>query len=128
MQDAASFWSQQPLTAREYALSTIIPACAAVAEASNNAKDLIEKEVSTFYRSPDNSLYMLPSSPQVYNAPTDNLFTCLFSITYVRIEKREILPIHSFEHSLLLDEIYWKSQNTDRFFSLILNQYLSANF
>ncbi|KAL3005882.1 hypothetical protein AAZX31_08G245300 [Glycine max] len=62
--DAASFWSQQPLTAREYALSTIIPACAAVAEASNNAKDLIEKEVSTFYRSPDNSLYMLPSSPQ----------------------------------------------------------------
>lgn len=95
MQDAASFWSQQPLTAREYALSTIIPACAAVAEASNNAKDLIEKEVSTFYRSPDNSLYMLPSSPQVYNAPTDNLFTCLFSIKYVRIEIREILPIHS---------------------------------
>lgn len=95
MQDAASFWSQQPLTAREYALSTIIPACAAVAKASNNAKDLIEKEVSTFYRSPDNSLYMLPSSPQVYNAPTDNLFTCLFSIKYVRIEIREILPIHS---------------------------------
>ncbi|KAL2329782.1 hypothetical protein Fmac_017363 [Flemingia macrophylla] len=62
--DAASFWSQQPLTAREYASSTIIPACAAVVEASNSAKDLIEKEVSTFYRSPDNSLYMLPSSPQ----------------------------------------------------------------
>ncbi|KAK7394363.1 hypothetical protein VNO78_14888 [Psophocarpus tetragonolobus] len=62
--DAASFWSQQPLTAREYASSTIIPACTAVAEVSNNAKDLIEKEVSTFYRSPDNSLYMLPSSPQ----------------------------------------------------------------
>ncbi|KAK7295538.1 hypothetical protein RJT34_18448 [Clitoria ternatea] len=62
--DAASFWSQQPLTAREYASSTIIPACAAVAEASNSAKDLIEKEVSTFYRSPDNSLYMLPSTPQ----------------------------------------------------------------
>ncbi|XP_027350049.1 AUGMIN subunit 5 [Abrus precatorius] len=62
--DAASFWSQQPLTAREYASSTIIPACAAVAETSNSAKDLVEKEVSTFYRSPDNSLYMLPSSPQ----------------------------------------------------------------
>ncbi|CAI8591971.1 unnamed protein product [Vicia faba] len=62
--DAASFWSQQPLTAREYASSTIIPACSAVFETSNNAKDLIEKEVSAFYRSPDNSLYMLPSSPQ----------------------------------------------------------------
>ncbi|KAK7340700.1 hypothetical protein VNO77_21410 [Canavalia gladiata] len=62
--DAASFWSQQPLTAREYASSTIIPACAAVSEVSNSAKDLIEKEVSTFYRSPDNTLYMLPSSPQ----------------------------------------------------------------
>ncbi|WVZ07472.1 hypothetical protein V8G54_020818 [Vigna mungo] len=62
--DAASFWSQQPLTAREYASSTIIPACAAVAEASNSAKDLIEKEVSAFSQSPDNSLYMLPSSPQ----------------------------------------------------------------
>ncbi|KAK4280002.1 hypothetical protein QN277_011688 [Acacia crassicarpa] len=62
--DAASFWSQQPLAAREYASSTIIPACAVVVEMSNNAKDLIEKEVSAFYRSPDNSLYMLPSSPQ----------------------------------------------------------------
>ncbi|OIW07266.1 hypothetical protein TanjilG_08381 [Lupinus angustifolius] len=62
--DAASFWSQQPLTAREYASTTIIPACAAVVETSNSAKDLIEKEVSTFYRSPDNSLYMLPATPQ----------------------------------------------------------------
>jgi len=71
LQDAASFWSQQPSTASEYALSTIIPACSAVVETSNSAKDLIEKEVSAFYRSPDNSLYMLPSSPQVYNALTD---------------------------------------------------------
>lgn len=71
LQDAASFWSQQPSTAREYASSTIIPACSAVFETSNNANDLIEKEVSAFYRSPDNSLYMLPSSPQVYNAITD---------------------------------------------------------
>ncbi|KAJ1435391.1 HAUS augmin-like complex subunit 5 [Sesbania bispinosa] len=62
--DAASFWSQQPLSAREYASSTIIPACSVVVEASDSAKDLIEKEVSTFYRSPDNTLYMLPSSPQ----------------------------------------------------------------
>lgn len=62
--DAASFWSQQPLTAREYASSTIIPACGSVVDLSNNAKDLLEKEVSAFYQTPDNSLYMLPSTPQ----------------------------------------------------------------
>ncbi|KAL7190637.1 hypothetical protein ACSBR2_022841 [Camellia fascicularis] len=63
--DAAVFWSQQPLAARAYASSTIIPACTVVVELSNGAKDFIDKEVSSFYRSPDNSLYMLPSTPQV---------------------------------------------------------------
>ncbi|XWS36860.1 hypothetical protein CRYUN_Cryun20dG0121700 [Craigia yunnanensis] len=62
--DAFAFWNQQPLAAREYASSTIIPACIVVADSSNSAKDFIDKEVSAFYRSPDNSLYMLPSSPQ----------------------------------------------------------------
>ncbi|XP_071693280.1 AUGMIN subunit 5-like isoform X2 [Rutidosis leptorrhynchoides] len=62
--DAAAFWRQQPLAAREYASSTIIPACTVVIDQSNNAKDLIDNEVSAFYRSPDNSLYMLPSTPQ----------------------------------------------------------------
>lgn len=62
--DAAAFWSQQPLAAREYASSTIIPACTVVVDISNSAKDLIDNEVSAFYRSPDNSLHMLPSTPQ----------------------------------------------------------------
>ncbi|KAL0316941.1 UNVERIFIED_CONTAM: AUGMIN subunit [Sesamum calycinum] len=62
--DAASFWSQQPLAAREYASSTIIPACNVVLDLSNNAKDIIDNEVSAFYSTPDNSLYMLPSTPQ----------------------------------------------------------------
>ncbi|XP_041002534.1 AUGMIN subunit 5 isoform X1 [Juglans microcarpa x Juglans regia] len=62
--DAATFWSQQPLAAREYASGTIIPACSVIVDISNSAKDLIDKEVSAFYRSPDNSLYMLPSTPQ----------------------------------------------------------------
>lgn len=62
--DAAAFWGQQPLAAREYASSTIIPACKVVIEISNGAKDLIEQEVSAFYRNPDNTLYMLPSTPQ----------------------------------------------------------------
>ncbi|WCJ25526.1 AUGMIN subunit 5 [Euphorbia peplus] len=62
--DAATFWNQQPSAAREYALSTIIPACAVVVDIANGAKDLIDKEVNAFSRSPDNSLYMLPSTPQ----------------------------------------------------------------
>ncbi|XP_030482303.1 AUGMIN subunit 5 [Cannabis sativa] len=62
--DAAEFWNQQPIAAREYASGTIIPACTVVVDISNNAKDYIEKEVSAFYRSPDNSLYMLPATPQ----------------------------------------------------------------
>ncbi|GJW71602.1 augmin subunit 5 [Tanacetum coccineum] len=62
--DAAAFWSQQPVAAREYASSTIIPACRVLIDISNNSKDLIDNEVSAFYRSPDNSLYMLPSTPQ----------------------------------------------------------------
>ncbi|XP_068643649.1 AUGMIN subunit 5-like [Aristolochia californica] len=62
--DAAAFWNQQPLAAREYASTTIIPACAVVVEIATCAKDLIDKEVSAFSQSPDNSLYMLPSTPQ----------------------------------------------------------------
>ncbi|KAB2613744.1 hypothetical protein D8674_036060 [Pyrus ussuriensis x Pyrus communis] len=62
--DAAAFWNQQPLAAREYASSTIIPACTIVMDLSNSAKDLIEREVSAFDQSPDNSLYMLPATPQ----------------------------------------------------------------
>uniref|UniRef100_A0A1J3CT32 AUGMIN subunit 5 n=1 Tax=Noccaea caerulescens TaxID=107243 RepID=A0A1J3CT32_NOCCA len=62
--DAAAFWNQQPLAAREYAMATIIPASEVVADISQNAKDYIEKEVSAYFQSPDNSLYMLPATPQ----------------------------------------------------------------
>ncbi|KAE8649325.1 AUGMIN subunit 5 [Cucumis sativus] len=62
--DAAIFWNQQPLAAREYASSTIIPACVVVSDISNSAKELIDNEVSAFYRSPDNTIFMLPSTPQ----------------------------------------------------------------
>ena len=65
-QDAAAFWNQQPLAAREYAMATIIPACEVVADISKNSKDFIEKEVSAFFQSPDNTLYMLPATPQVF--------------------------------------------------------------
>ncbi|KAL3596999.1 hypothetical protein D5086_008636 [Populus alba] len=63
-EDAAAFWKQQPLIAREYASITIIPACTIVVDIANNAKDLIDKEVNAFSRCPDNSLYMLPSTSQ----------------------------------------------------------------
>ncbi|XP_072980207.1 AUGMIN subunit 5 isoform X1 [Typha angustifolia] len=62
--DASAFWDQQPLAAREYASRTIIPSCTAVVDMSTSSKDLIEKELSAFYQSLDNSLYMLPASPQ----------------------------------------------------------------
>lgn len=61
---ASTFWSQQPLVAREETSKTIDLACTSVTDISNHANDLIEKEVSAFYKSLDNSLYMLPSTPQ----------------------------------------------------------------
>ena len=67
LQDASAYWDQQPLAAREYAGKTVIPACTTVADISNGSKDLIEKELSAFYQSLDNNLYMLPSTPQVVN-------------------------------------------------------------
>nr|XP_043634986.1 AUGMIN subunit 5-like [Erigeron canadensis] len=62
--DAASFWSHQPLAAMEHASNTIIPACTVVINKTNSVKDLIDEEVSTFTRCPDNSLYVLPSTLQ----------------------------------------------------------------
>ncbi|CAH9139206.1 unnamed protein product [Cuscuta epithymum] len=62
--DAASYWSQQPVVTKDYAARTVIPACNIVADLSSKAKDLIDKEVSTFSQTPDNTLYMLPSTPQ----------------------------------------------------------------
>ncbi|KAJ6738686.1 AUGMIN SUBUNIT 5 [Salix koriyanagi] len=60
----AAFWKRQLLVAREYASTTIIPACKIVVDIANSAKNLIDKEVNAFLRSPDNSLYMLPSTSQ----------------------------------------------------------------
>ncbi|XP_071707820.1 AUGMIN subunit 5-like [Rutidosis leptorrhynchoides] len=62
--DAATFWSQKPLDAREHASKTIIPACTCLANSANSAKDLIHEEVSAFLCGPDNRLYMFPSTPQ----------------------------------------------------------------
>ncbi|KAL0010525.1 hypothetical protein SO802_005633 [Lithocarpus litseifolius] len=39
---------------------------AIVVEISNDAKVLIDKEVSAFFQSPDNNLYMLPSIPELW--------------------------------------------------------------
>lgn len=62
--EAVTFWEQQPLAAQEHAAKTILPTCTAVVNISNNSKDLIERELSSFYQSLDNSLYMLPATPQ----------------------------------------------------------------
>ncbi|KAL8116629.1 hypothetical protein AgCh_022975 [Apium graveolens] len=63
VEDAATLWSQQPLAAREHAFDTI-NTYTVLMNISNDTKDLIERKVSAFYQSPDNSLYMLPSTPQ----------------------------------------------------------------
>ncbi|KAF8688326.1 hypothetical protein HU200_042287 [Digitaria exilis] len=63
--DASAFWEQQPLSARGYASSTIIPACNAVVDMSTNSRDLIERELAMFGQSLDNSLCRLPATPQV---------------------------------------------------------------
>ncbi|KAJ3677458.1 hypothetical protein LUZ60_003182 [Juncus effusus] len=62
--DASAYWEQQPIAAREYASRTILPACNSVVDLSTNSKDLIEREISAFSQSLDNSLYMLPATPQ----------------------------------------------------------------
>uniref|UniRef100_A0A804UDL3 AUGMIN subunit 5 n=1 Tax=Zea mays TaxID=4577 RepID=A0A804UDL3_MAIZE len=62
--DASSFWEQQPLSARGYASSTIIPACHTVVDMSTNSRDLIERELAAFSQSLDNSLCRLPATPQ----------------------------------------------------------------
>uniref|UniRef100_A0A0D9XDD2 AUGMIN subunit 5 n=1 Tax=Leersia perrieri TaxID=77586 RepID=A0A0D9XDD2_9ORYZ len=62
--EASTFWEQQPLSARGYASRTIIPACNAVVDMSTNSRDLIERELSAFGQSLDNSLCRLPATPQ----------------------------------------------------------------
>ncbi|KAF0915528.1 hypothetical protein E2562_036681 [Oryza meyeriana var. granulata] len=62
--EASTFWEQQPLSARAYASRTIIPACNAVVDMSTNSRDLIERELSAFGQSLDNSLCRLPATPQ----------------------------------------------------------------
>ena len=57
--------------------------CTVVVEISNSAKDFIEKEVSAFYQSPDNSLYMLPATPQV----------CTNAIAFMKDYFNKVLPL-----------------------------------
>ncbi|KAF3332127.1 HAUS augmin-like complex subunit 5 [Carex littledalei] len=83
--DASAFWEQQPLAARDYASRTIVPACKAVVELSTTAKDLIERELSAFSQSLDNSLYMLPATPQAsatlrHNSGTEGTDSALASV------------------------------------------------
>ncbi|KAL5205975.1 hypothetical protein ABZP36_034184 [Zizania latifolia] len=62
--EASAFWEQQPISARGYASRTIIPACNAVVDMSTSSRDLIERELSAFSQSLDNSLCRLPATPQ----------------------------------------------------------------
>ena len=67
-------------------MATIIPASEVVADISKNAKDFIEKEVSAFFQSPDNTLYMLRATPQVCNFSPHRSDNNLYYIFYTEFE------------------------------------------
>lgn len=58
---AAAAWEHHSRASREQSASTIIPICESLQNKSNAARDLIERELSAFQRSPDNRLYMMPA-------------------------------------------------------------------
>ncbi|KAG0627515.1 hypothetical protein M758_2G207400 [Ceratodon purpureus] len=61
---AAAAWEHHSRASREQSASTIIPICESLQNKSNAARDLIERELSAFQRSPDNRLYMMPAFSQ----------------------------------------------------------------
>ncbi len=65
MQAAAATWEQHAKGNKEHSAATIVPVCEAVQSKASAARDLLEREVAAFLRSPDNRLYMMPAGPQV---------------------------------------------------------------
>ncbi|KAJ6368259.1 hypothetical protein OIU78_000779 [Salix suchowensis] len=95
----AAFWKRQLLVAREYASTTIIPACKIIVDIVNSAKNLIDKEVNAFLRSPDNSHYMLPSFHKFYEIETACWFsgikyTSTFSSIFMLKERKFLIKFY----------------------------------
>ncbi|CAK9189720.1 unnamed protein product [Sphagnum troendelagicum] len=61
---AAATWEQHAKGNKEHSAATIVPVCEAVQSKASAARDLLEREVAAFLRSPDNRLYMMPAGPQ----------------------------------------------------------------
>lgn len=68
LQASAASWEQHTRGNKELSASTIVPICESVQNQASAARDLLEREVTAFHRSPDNRPYMMPASPQVSNA------------------------------------------------------------
>jgi hypothetical protein len=64
-QAAAAAWEHHTRISREHSANTIIPISESLQNKTNAARDLVEREVSAFQRSPDNRLYMMPASSKV---------------------------------------------------------------
>ena len=65
LQASAASWEQHTRGNKELSASTIVPICESVQNQASAARDLLEREVTAFHRSPDNRPYMMPASPQV---------------------------------------------------------------
>ena len=78
-------------------MATIIPACEVVADISKTSKDFIEKEVSAFFQSPDNTLYMLPATPQVFIFSPHRSDNNLLYIFYTELERYYLEDIENLQ-------------------------------
>lgn len=65
LQAAAASWEQHTRGNKEQSANTIVPICESTQNQASAARDLLEREVAAFHRSPDNRSYMMPATSQV---------------------------------------------------------------
>lgn len=66
VQAAAASWEQHTRGNKELSANTIVPICESTQNQASATRDLLEREVSAFHRSPDNRSYMMPATAQVH--------------------------------------------------------------
>ena len=65
LQAAAASWEQHTRGNKEHSANTMVPICESTRNEASAARDLVEREVTVFHRSPDNRPYMMPTTSQV---------------------------------------------------------------
>ncbi|KAG0559122.1 hypothetical protein KC19_10G080700 [Ceratodon purpureus] len=61
---AAASWEQHSRGNKEHSANTMVPICELTQNQASAARDLLEREVTAFHRSPDNRSYMMPTTSQ----------------------------------------------------------------